>query len=369
MSRRGDNIHKRKDGRWEGRYRVGKKENGQIIYKSIYAKTYSQCKAKLETYKSGHAADSSKTCFFSEAARLWSKNNEIKIKDSTEIKYEHMLKKHILPKFGEVRLDMINATMVNIFLSSKLKYGKSDSSGFSTSYVRTMAIIIESVLNFAASEGLCESLSNTIYKPAVKSHRPQVLSCDAQKIIEEEIAKEKTTAALGTIIAFYTGLRIGEICALKWGDIDLSENLLYVNHTISRVKSATNPSKTIQIISTPKTKSSKRVIPIASPLKNILQTIYCEDSENFVITNSNKFANTRTFDYQFKKLFEAHGLDAVGFHTIRHTFATRCIQSGMDVKTLSEILGHSSAAITLNTYVHSSIEVKRNQLERAYSAV
>ena len=362
MSRRGDGIHKRKDGRWEGRYKNGVDENGKSTYKSVYGKSYSECKEKLESIKSNDTLKTTTSLLsFGSVLNIWL-NNKVRIKESTYLKYKHIVNAHILPELGHFKISEITASEVNVFLDEKLKRGgKESGKALSPSYVRTMAIIIESALNFAAKEGFCTPLRNEINKPSIKKEEIIVLSISEQHKYEKVMKTEFSEVALGTLIAMHTGLRIGEICALHWNDIDLKNGLVFVNHTVSRVQSTDSKHKTELILSTPKTNASKRVIPMSLALKSILKSI--SNKEGFVVSNTDTFVDTRTFEYRFKKLTKDNNLKSVHFHTLRHTFATRCLQYGMDVKTLSEILGHSSATITLNTYVHPSMDIKKKQLE------
>ena len=225
-----------------------------------------------------------------------------------------------------------------------------------------MAVIIEAALDYAVKEGFCQPLKNEIIKPCKSKKDITVLSPEEQINYENSLKAEASNTALGVMIVLYTGLRIGEICALHWNDIDIKNDLIHVNHTVSRVLSTDGKHKTKLVLSTPKTTASKRIIPIPSGLKTILQNV--SDKNGFVVSSTDSFMDTRTFDYRFKRLLKTKALKNIHFHVLRHTFATSCLQYGMDVKTLSEILGHSSATITLNTYVHSSMKNKREQLEK-----
>lgn len=370
MSRRGDNIHKRKDGRWEGRYKSGLKEDGSAVYCSVYGKTYSECRDKMEKNKKIgiNSTNHNKEHSFSEILNLWLDSIKVRIKGATESKYRYMINSHIIPHLGKYNVSTLTTIDINSFLNNRLKEGAKETKGeLSPSYVRTIAIIIEAALKFAADEGMCPLNKISINKPSIPKHEITVMPYSSQHRLEKILLSENTTVSLGTLIAFHTGMRIGEICALQWNDIDLHNNLIYVRHTISRIDSNGKNRKTKLILDTPKTPASNRVIPISSALNPILQKAYSLRCSNFVVSEDKSFVGTRTFDYRYRQMLKRHNLEVVSFHTIRHTFATRCIQAGMDVKTLSEILGHSSVTITLNTYVHSSIETKRSQIEKLYS--
>ena len=174
-----------------------------------------------------------------------------------------------------------------------------------------------------------------------------------------------TNTDLGIMLALYTGMRLGEICALKWEDIDLEHKIIHVRHTISRIKNQ-DPSvdaKTVLILDTPKTKTSRRDIPISSKLFRFLDMAHRNEC-NYVISGDTNFMSPRTFEYRFQKKLDCCGVPRINFHGLRHTFATRCIERGVDIKSLSEILGHANVGITLNTYVHSSMDQKRKQIEK-----
>ena len=217
MSRRGDHIHKRKDGRWEGRYKQGIKEDGTISYRSVYGKTYTECKNKLEEYSTKTILPDTKykEYKFSEVLINWLNANRIRLKGSTVSKYLYMIESHILPELGNRRVSSITSSVVNEFLENKLKAGQINGiGGLSAAYVKTIAIIIEAALKYANSEGMCPQLKNPIYKPSVLKKELNVLTRDEQENFEKMLMTEKNEVSLGTIIALYTGMRIGEVCAL-----------------------------------------------------------------------------------------------------------------------------------------------------------
>ena len=372
MSRRGDHIHKRKDGRWEGRYKFGIKENGTVAYRSVYGKTYAECKDKLEKYSSKNLSPNTKykEYKFSEVLISWLNANHIRLKGSTINKYQYMIESHILPELGNRRVSTITSSVVNEFIARKLKDGQLNGSGsLSAAYVKTISVIIEAALKYAIAEGMCSQLKNPIYKPSISKKELKILTPDDQLYFEKLLIAEKSEVSLGTIIALHTGMRIGEVCALMWDDIDLENDIIHVRHTIARVKSMDGDNKTKLIIDTPKTISSTRDIPISSSLKPILMAAINNKKSMFVVSDNDSFVGTRTFEYRYKQMLKRNNIREFNFHTIRHTFATRCVEVGVDIKTLSEILGHSNVSTTLNTYVHPSMEIKRNQIEKlCYSA-
>lgn len=368
MSKRGENIRKRKDGRWEGRYKINTLYGEKIC--SVYGKTYADCKEKLLCCKSRPnqkiLSHYPKDKSFEEILRLWLMSNRIKNKGSTEHKYLFMIERHIIPQLGRMKVSELTSVIINQFLDEKLLSGSlNGSKKLSSSYVRTLSIIISSSLKFAMDEGYCQNGVFSINKPSIEKKDLQILTIEAQNQFECLVSNSIDNIKLGTLIALHTGLRIGEICALSWNDIDLENKVIHIRHTISRIRDKEN--KTKLIIDKPKTQSSNRDIPISSVLFPILKYMKSKSSGNFVVSNTNDFMSTRTFDYKYKKMLKECGLAQINFHALRHTFATRCVESGVDIKTLSELLGHSSVSTTLDIYVHSSLEIKRIQLEKLYS--
>lgn len=304
---------------------------------------------------------------FRDVLNLWLENNRIRHKGATVIKYRYLIDRHILPILGDYRVSEITAPVVNSFLTQKLQEGRLDKNGsLSASYVSSIMLIIRATLKFAADEQMCMPLRSPIYKPASSKKELVILNIEEQRQLESYLDKEFDSTGLGVLISLHTGLRIGEVCALTWGDIDMKSHIIHVRHTVTRVQAAGNPDSGMSklIIDVPKTKTSLRDIPISSALLPSLQRAGAMGASQFVISKYGDFVSPRTFEYRYHCLLRDCGIRQINYHGLRHTFATRCIEAGVDIKSLSEILGHSNVAITLSTYVHSSMEMKRNQLEK-----
>lgn len=370
MSRKGENIRKRKDGRWEGRYKKGIKENGTTDYGSVYGKTYKETKHKLIIAKQNLAAKTVPKNVerrFGEVLKLWEQTNQIRLKGGTKQRYEYLIETHISPELGKLKLSQLTSTTINTFLLKKLQNGRLDGKGgLAPSYVSSIMIVISAAINFAVAEQMCPPLKTPIYRPTAEAEELQILSLEEQLLLEEFVKNELTPTKVGIMISLYTGLRIGEVCALSWDDIDLKNQVIHVRHTVARVKND-NPAskgKTKLIIDEPKTKASKRDVPIPSTLFSIIQEYKCISTSEFIVSDKTVFISPRTFEYRYHKVLDMCGVSSVNYHALRHTFATRCIEAGVDVKSLSEVLGHANVSITLNTYVHSSMSMKKCQLEK-----
>lgn len=370
MARRGDGIHKRRDGRWEGRYAIGRNENGTIRYASVYAGNYADVKEKLQKLKTQpkpapvSIPDAASDLTFAEVAKRWLTSNSVRLKPSTLNKYAYLLDTHIVPQIGAVSLSKLNTDVINQFLKEKLDTGRiGTAGGLSPSYVAGIRMVVLSVFRFSAEQGLCSSVMGQIYRP--QQHRKDIvlLSKPDQHLLEAYIRGHPSGAGIGVLLSMYTGLRIGEVCALRWEDVDLQQAIIHIRHTVCRIQNVGH-NGTVLVSGPPKTQSSYRDIPIPSPLFSLLHQHSLQSLSAYVASESENFVSPRTLDARFQNLLKRSGLSHINFHALRHTFATRCIEAGVDIKSLSEILGHANVAITLNTYVHSSMETKREQLRK-----
>lgn len=367
MPKTAKNIYKRKDGRWEARYPTGKKENGSTKYASIYAKSYTEARKLLQEVQTKQINVIKKKVLFSSVLDEWMRINSLNKKAATKLKYAYLIENHIKPELGGYKIQEINELLVNDFLGKKLLTGRLDhTGGLSGTYVKTMYLIIQATINYGAEHELCHKFKTSIVKLPIENKEIVILTAEEQRKLETQLQMDSSPEGLGIMISLYTGLRIGEVCALRWADIDLHNRILHVKHTISRIKNqdANSTSKTMLVLDTPKTKSSTRDIPLTTKMYDILSKAAMNACSEFVVSVDSSFISPRTYEYRFHRKLEKYGIVQVNYHSLRHTFATRCIEKGIDAKTLSEILGHSNVSVTLNTYVHSSMTLKREQLEK-----
>lgn len=370
MARRGENIRKRKDQRWEGRYIKGYSETGKAVYGSVYAKTYSEVKAKMELARNRTPVTRVSGRFahirtFGELLELWELHIKAKVKQSTYARYHNLVHVHILPVLGQLKLRQMNIRVINGFLATKLNSGRADGSGgLSASSVRLLAYILKAVLAYGTEEGICKPIEGVVAKPSQPAGRIIVLERMEQKRLEDFLLKTPDPEKLGILVCLYTGLRIGEICGLHWKDIDLQEQTISIRRTVQRIvrTEVTETSGTRTIMDSPKSSHSIRLIPIPSFLIPHLKPF---QTDGFFLSGTNeRLVEPRAYQYKLRSYLQKLGIRIVNFHILRHTFATRCVEAGMDPKTLSLILGHSNVSITLNRYVHPSFEAKKVQIER-----
>lgn len=253
------------------------------------------------------------------------------------------------------------------FVLDKLNFGRLDGKGgLSKKTVKDMTVVLKSVLTFAMKHKIIDKTEFEFKIPRKeKTRKVEVFNFEERKKICKYVKNNLCDQTLGILICICTGLRIGEICALKWEDVNLRTEVISVNHTIQRIYINTARKSKI-IISSPKTESSRRTIPIAAELMPLLQQ-FKSNSNFYVISGKKKYIEPRTYRKFFKKMLNILKISKLKFHSLRHTFATQAIENGIDYKTVSEILGHASVGITLNLYVHPDLEHKKECLSKIFN--
>lgn len=375
MARRGENIRKRVDGRWEARIIIGYDDSGKAIYKSVYGKTYIEVreKKKLVIQQGRIIQVPIKSCKITvgQLMKEWLEYMKHNVKESTFAKYTHLVNAHILPKLGECELRKLDNKKMDMFTRDKLLNGKlNGSGGLSPKTVTDLLSLISQAIQFAKERNYPYPQNLVIHYPKQSKPQIQVLSVNQQQKLERVLFNNEDMISMGILISLYTGMRIGEICALKWENINLEDKTIYVRRTLMRIQE-TNPEsrkRTKILITKPKSDSSIRIIPIASFLIPYLQSMK-KNSNCYFLTGTSDYMEPRAYFQKYKKLMSECRLDNFNYHALRHTFATRCVEKGFDIKSLSEILGHSDVTITLRRYVHPSLDIKKQQMELLKSAI
>ncbi len=295
----------------------------------------------------------------SEIVELWKNDKKQYVKKSSYSAYVLSLEKHLLPAFGTKH--NIEEADVQTFVFQKLNEGLSQKS------IKDILIVLKMVLKFGAKNNLFAYQQFDAQFPTQREkQRIEVLSKANQKKLMTYVQEHFTFKNLGVYICLSTGMRIGEICALTWNDIDIENGIISVRQTIQRVYIMDDIAKRTELmIDVPKTKNSIRDIPMTKNLLKILKPIKKIMNGNFfVLTNDAKPIEPRTYRNYYKKLMENLNIPDLKFHGLRHSFATRCIESNCDYKTVSVILGHSNITTTLNLYVHPNLEQKKKCIEQ-----
>lgn len=370
MPKKGENIYKRRDGRWEGRYIKGKAASGKSMYGYVYGKTYRETKAKLIDASANRENAISKSLrndvlLFNVVAWDWFEHNRITVKLSTSNKYRNLLTKYILPAFENCPISSLSYNMVEDYCQWLLASGGSKQQGLSTKTVADILSVIRNILKFAEKHGINTTCDAASIRIKQSTSEMRVLSRYEQETMCQYLCSDLNSYNIGILMCLYTGLRIGELCALQWEDISLQDHTIHVHRTMQRVQLQPESSKkTSVIITTPKSNCSIRTIPLPTNLVDIISK-YRTTSSGYFLTNTNQtFIEPRIMQNKFKKVLDECDIEPANFHALRHTFATRCVEVGFDIKSLSEILGHASVNITMNRYVHPSMELKKENMQR-----
>lgn len=360
MPRRGENIYKRKDGRWEGRYKNGYDTNGKIIYKSLYAHSYSEIKEKLRQHTSNPIQPQYGGKLLLDYALQWLETVKMSRKISTYNKYKTIYLLHINPVIGECHMNFISSRHIEEIINNTTM--------LSPKTQNDIMCVVKLIFEYAAQNGEKTNLSMKGYCIRQKYKCIRVLSVEEQRRFTEFLLNDIDLIKIGIYLSLCTGLRIGELCALQKENINLETGELFVRKTLQRVQVENGAYKTEVIITEPKSVNSVRDIPLPEFLIDICKHFYKKlKSEDFLLTGTTKYMEPRSLQYHFKRYLKECNIGDLNFHALRHTFATRCVENGFEIKTLSEILGHVNVNITLNRYVHSSIDLKRTNMEKLNS--
>ena len=299
-----------------------------------------------------------------EIAAAWKEYKRPYVKQSTMAAYVLILENHILPTFGEDNL--LPEQRVQAFVLHKIE------SGLSTKSVKDILIVLKMVMKFGVKKEWMTYYEWDIkYPPSSENKVLDVLSVTNHRKILNHIQSHFTFMGLGIYISLSTGLRIGEICALKWSDINVTDGILTVNRTIERIYIIEGKKKhTELVINTPKTKNSCREIPMNKELLGMLKPLKkVVNDDYYILTNDERPTEPRTYRNYYKRLMEKLDIPKLKYHGLLHSFATRCIEVGCDYKTVSVLLGHSNISTTLNLYVHPNMEQKKRCIAKVFKSL
>lgn len=299
-----------------------------------------------------------------EVIHLWLADKKHYVKLSTYSIYSLMTTNHLIPAFKGI--SELTEQTVQEFVLCKL------SQGHSQKYVKDMLVVLKMILKFGERKGWIAHREMEIKFPTERERvELEVLSIDNQKKIMHYVKENFSFMNLGIYISLCTGLRIGEVCALKWTDIDCIRGVIFIYKTIQRIYiTDTNKGHTELVIDTPKSKNSIRQVPIPADLIRTIKKLNKHiDQGGYVLTNSCKPMEPRIYRNYYNKMIQMLNIPKLKFHGLRHSFATRCIESNCDYKTVSVLLGHSNVSTTLNLYVHPNMEQKQRCIDQMFRSL
>lgn len=342
MSRRGENIYKRKDGRYEGRYIKSRAADGKAVYGYVYARRYDEVKALLAEKKAGAAAAEGSAMTLGGWLTDW-QNARTELKESTRLLYRRHIRNTIIPKIGGIKMKAVTVEAVQRFINSL---------SMAPATVRLVFVILKAALRDACDQGLCADVCGKVRLPREPVKNVEILTPAQQRRLEASLSESNDA---GILLCLYTGLRIGELCALRWRDVDFEGSALSVRGTQVRQDGGLK-------VTPPKSRASLRTIPLPDFILDKLRALP-RDGE-FVLSHMGGPVEVRSYRRRFKRILAEAELPDIRFHALRHTFSSRALEVGMDYKTLSEVLGHASVATTMDLYVHSLDEYKRSQMDK-----
>ena len=297
---------------------------------------------------------------FREIASEWKRDKQRFVKETTMAVYGLQLQTHLLPAFGD--RTMIEEKDVQQFVVDKLNKGLSERT------TKDVLIVLKMVVRWANKHAGWDNRTDweIIFPTRREQIELEVMTVTDQQKIVKYVKENFTFKNLGLQICLFTGLRIGEVCGLKWSDYNVSNNTLTINRTIERIYTIDNGQrKSRVVVSTPKTASSNRTIPMNKKLQKVLKELEKVVNKDFyIISNSEKPIEPRTYRNYYNKVLSKLGIAKLKFHGLGHSFATRCIENNCDYKTVSVLLGHADVSTTMNLYVHPNMEHKKKCIER-----
>lgn len=355
MSRRGENIYKRKDGRWEGRYEKGRKENGAIKYGYVYSHSYHDVRHKLYSlkvkYQTLHEMNGRSAMPLVTWGNKWLSQIQETVKPSTYASYTHKLTTYIYPTIGDRPINELEVEELQQLVNQW------KNQGLSVSTIHVLYRVLNQCLKEAVKQELLTANPGTaVQLPRIKHRKVKALSITEQKHLEKAVQEYGSKLELPVLLALYAGLRIGEIAALRWKDIDFEQGLIHIEHTYQRIGLAVEGKKTQLSFSDSKSEASVRVVPLTMLLCRRLKKLQKEAVSPYVFQVNGKPCEPRLLTYHFHKVRKMASLEAIHFHQLRHTFATRCIENHADIASVSALMGHASTQMTLDTYADAMME-------------
>ena len=373
MARKGENIRKRKDGRWEARYLTAIDASGKKKYAYVYGHSYAEAKnkkyEKMAEAQTGISLSkmgkNPHQYTISELVDEWYIQIKCKVKISTMASYNNIVSQHILPELGELRVWELTNHDLSEFIQNKYK------EGFSDGTVHLIAVVLKSILDFGDSINVAYQENLHINYSKKNNDQKKIMEMEHYEKLKNYLMHPSCDWEAGLLLCLCSGIRLGELSGLTWENIHTEEGYISINRTISRItnvnyKEDPNQTKKILYIRYPKTKSSIRDIPVSDTICKILEQ-WRKDKSCYLMTGCEHCMEPRTIQRKYKRLLEILNIPYVKIHSLRHQFSTLWIEKSFDSKNLAEILGHTSVKTTLDIYVHGNDKLKKEYMNQMTS--
>lgn len=370
MARLGKNVRKRKDGRWEARLYLGKKADNRADIISFYGHSAKEAENKRKNYLLEHSSVNeminrkgfqNQDILFGQVAEEWLQSASHRVKLTTYHTYAAIVEKHLLPSWSTIKLSAMTTEKLNCFLIEKGISGRLDGKGgLSGKSVSDIRIVLNSIIKYAITMDYPCRATKPLTPIKHTDKKIRVLSKKEQSQLESYMDENLDRDALPVMLALYTGIRLGEACALTWKDIDFDSRTIRINKSLARVKNTDKnaATKTKMVILSPKSEKSIRSLQIPGLLLPVLKAAAGKE-DTYVITGTKKYMDPRVLEEHFKKLLAHAGIGKTNFHVLRHTYATRAVENGINEKALCENMGHHDVSVTMKYYVHPTDEYKQ----------
>lgn len=301
---------------------------------------------------------------FKDLSMQWFEIKRKYLKESTEAFYMFELYNYILPELGDINVEKITEELIQASVYKWQTANNEHGRMIKKATISNLIMLIKQIVRYGNKKGIMPVLEFEVYYlPETYENKNKTYTREEQDKIEEVILSELSFKSFGILLSLNTGIRIGELCALRWCDIEIERGIMTIHTTLQRVYNQNASPKTKVIIGNPKTEKSIRSIPLSPKLQNIIKTLPDINCEGYILTNNSSYIEPRTFRRFYKSFLMKHNIKCLNFHCLRHSFATRLIQNGADYKCVSELLGHTNINTTLNMYVHPDLKQKRSCIE------
>lgn len=351
---KGDNIYYRKDGRWEGRYAIGRKSDGKLRYGYIYGKTYQAVRERMHPLKQQSERMielyGKSLMTYNEWIIQWKRNIQKTIKVSTYSDYCYKLSRYLLPNLGTLPLYQLTSDRIQETIDNFMERGLSPNS------IQIIVCLLKKTFNDAKKQGLIyKNPCDSVRLPKRNLSKVRALTIEQQRALMDAVENCVSDKGQAVALALNTGMRIGEVAALKWQDIDFTRGIISITQTCNRIQ-LFNSNRTVVNYDSVKSAASQRIIPMNQKVQQLLKKLKEKNTSKYVFSIGEKGCEPRVLTYHFHQLRKQAKLEGVHFHQLRHTFATRCLEAKVGITSVSALLGHSSTKMTLDVYSDSMLE-------------